>query len=119
MSSRIAHRGPDDFGNFVHETDRVSVQLAHRRLSIIDLSQQGHQPFVRDGLALAYNGEIFNYKSLRSELIGHRGRFSSDSDTEVVLEAWRRWGPDSLRKFRGMFAFAVFEERTGRLLLGP
>jgi len=117
MSTRIAHRGPDDHGSFTYETDQVSVQLAHRRLSIIDLSKQGHQPFVRDGIALAYNGEIFNYKSLRSELVGYGVRFSSDSDTEVVLEAWRRWGPDSLNRFRGMFAFAVFEERTGKLFL--
>jgi len=117
LSSRVAHRGPDDHGTFAYETDQVSAQLAHRRLSIIDLTRQGHQPFVRDGLALAYNGELYNYKSLRSELTASGARFSSDSDTEVVLEAWRRWGPKSLTRFRGMFAFAVFEERSGKLFL--
>jgi asparagine synthase (glutamine-hydrolysing) len=117
MSNRIAHRGPDDAGHFSLETDQVSVQLAHRRLSIIDLTKQGHQPFVRDGLTLVYNGEIYNYKSLRSELAGAGVSFSSDSDTEVVLEAWRRWGPDCLKRFRGMFALAIFDERTKKLYL--
>src|SRR5579862_8121940 len=85
MNDRQAHRGPDDAGVFAHRDERVSVQLAHRRLSIIDLSAGGHQPLVRDGLALTYNGELYNFKELRAELRQHGVGFSSSSDTEVVL----------------------------------
>ena len=119
MIDRMAHRGPDDEGFFNYQRDQVSVQLAHRRLSIIDLSAGGHQPLTVDGLTLCYNGELYNYRALRAELAGLGVRFSTNSDNEVVLEAWRRWGPECLRRFRGMFAFAIFDERTGDLVLGP
>jgi asparagine synthase (glutamine-hydrolysing) len=117
MSDRLAHRGPDDDGLFSFQRGPISVQLAHRRLSIIDLSTGGHQPVSRDGLTLCYNGELYNYRDLRTELMAHGVRFHTSSDTEVVLEAWRYWGPDALPRFRGMFAFAVFDERTGSLVL--
>ncbi|HEX4082312.1 MAG TPA: asparagine synthase (glutamine-hydrolyzing), partial [Acidimicrobiales bacterium] len=117
MSDRLAHRGPDDDGLFSFQRGPISVQLAHRRLSIIDLSTGGHQPVSRDGLTLCYNGELYNYRDLRAELMAHGVRFHTSSDTEVVLEAWRYWGPDALPRFRGMFAFAVFDERTGTLSL--
>ena len=117
MSSRLAHRGPDDAGVFRYRRGEVSCQLAHRRLSIIDLSEGGHQPFTRDGLTLCYNGELYNYAGLRSELASAGVRFRTSSDTEVVLEAWRHWGPAALDRFRGMFAFAVFDERSGSLVL--
>ena len=95
----------------------LAAALAHRRLSIIDLSDAGSQPFVKDGLALSYNGELYNYRELRAKLAGAGVRFRSESDTEVVLEAWRRYGPAALESFRGMFAFALFNERTGSLVL--
>lgn len=117
MSRAIAHRGPDGDGLFCCDDGRVQVQLAHRRLSIIDLTEAASQPFTKDGLTLTYNGELYNYGDLRGELAGCGVRFRSASDTEVVLEAWRRWGPASLRRFRGMFAFAVFDERSGHLAL--
>jgi asparagine synthase (glutamine-hydrolysing) len=117
MSERIAHRGPDASGIWSHEDDRISVHLAHRRLSIIDLSVAADQPFSRHGLTLVYNGELYNYKELRAELVTRGVRFSTASDTEVVLEAWRHWGPQALRKFRGMFAFALADETTGELIL--
>ncbi len=117
LSQRIAHRGPDDHGTYRFGHGQVSCQLAQRRLSIIDLSDGGHQPLVRDGMALTYNGEIYNYRELRHELEAHGVRFRTASDTEVVLEAWRRWGPAALTRLRGMFAFALFDERTGRLVL--
>lgn len=117
MSERLTARGPDDHGVFSYHQGQVSVQLAHRRLSIIDLSTGGHQPLSRDGLTLTYNGELYNYRELRTELVAHGVQFRTSSDTEVVLEAWRRWGPKALPRFRGMFAFAVFDERTGRLSL--
>ena len=117
MTDRIAHRGPDAGGTWSHEDERVSAQLGHRRLSIIDLSTAADQPLSKDGLTLVYNGELYNYQVLRAELIASGVRFRTQSDTEVVLEAWRHWGPDALRRFRGMFAFALLDERTGEIFL--
>jgi asparagine synthase (glutamine-hydrolysing) len=117
MTDRIAHRGPDSTGIWSHEDDRFTVHLGFRRLSIIDLSAAADQPFVKNGLSIIYNGELYNYKSLRAELTSHGVQFRTSSDTEVVLEAWRKWGPGALPRFRGMFAFAVLDERTGELVL--
>ena len=118
MSRCLAHRGPDDDGLYSHTDDRVSVNLAHRRLSIIDLSG-GHQPLVKGPLALCYNGELYNYREIRAELRARGATFTTSSDTEVVLEAWRQWGPDCLRRFRGMFAFALFDQRQRLPVPGP
>ncbi len=117
MTDRIAHRGPDATGTWNHETERVSIQLGHRRLSIIDLSAAADQPLSKDGLTLVYNGELYNYKELKAELVGRGVSFVTTSDTEVVLEAWRHWGPQALRRFRGMFAFALADEKSGDLFL--
>jgi len=117
MTERIAHRGPDADGTWNHEDDRVSIQLGHRRLSIIDLSAAAGQPLSKRGLTLVYNGELYNYKELRAELTSRGVSFVTASDTEVVLEAWRYWGPASLARFRGMFAFALADEKTGELFL--
>jgi asparagine synthase (glutamine-hydrolysing) len=117
MSERIAHRGPDSSGTWSHEGDWGTVHLGFRRLSIIDLSSAADQPLTKHGLTIIYNGELYNYRALRAELSSHGVRFRTQSDTEVVLEAWRRWGPGALERFRGMFAFALFDERTGDLVL--
>src|ERR1700722_13158655 len=117
MTERIAHRGPDANGMWNHEDDRVSIQFGHRRLSIIALSAKAHQPLSKRGLTLVYNGELYNYKQLRAELVSCGASFVTSSDTEVVLEAWRYWGPASLPRFRGMFAFALADEKTGELFL--
>ena len=117
MTDRIAHRGPDAAGRWDHEDDRVAVQLGHRRLSIIDLSAAADQPLTKDGLTLVYNGELYNFQTLRAQLTARGARFVTRSDTEVVLEAWRAWGPGALPKFRGMFAFALFDQRSGELVL--
>jgi asparagine synthase (glutamine-hydrolysing) len=117
MTDRIAHRGPDAAGFWSHEDDRVTVQLGHRRLSIIDLSTAANQPLSKDGLTIVYNGELYNYRTVRAELIVRGVSFLTESDTEVVLEAWRYWGPGALRRFRGMFAFAIADERSGELVL--
>ena len=117
MTERIAHRGPDANGIWNHENDQVSVQLGHRRLSIIDLSAAADQPLSKHGLTLVYNGELYNYKELKAELASRGVSFVTTSDTEVVLEAWRCWGPQALRRFRGMFAFALADETSGDLFL--
>ena len=117
MTDRIAHRGPDAAGTWSHEDERVTVQLGHRRLSIIDLSSAANQPLTKHGLTLIYNGELYNYRELRAELMTRGARFCTSSDTEVVLEAWRAWGAGALPRFRGMFAFALLDEGTGELTL--
>jgi len=121
MAERIAHRGPDAVGvrELIGEGagEGQILHLAHRRLSIIDLSTAADQPFVKDGLHLSYNGEVYNFRDLRRELEASGVRFVTSSDTEVVLEAWRAWGPQSLPKLRGMFAFALYDERAGDLVL--
>jgi asparagine synthase (glutamine-hydrolysing) len=117
MTDRIAHRGPDAAGVWSHEDERVSIHLGHRRLSIIDLSTAADQPLRKGNLSLVYNGELYNFKEIRAELAVSGVTFGTWSDTEVVLEAWRHWGPAALEKFRGMFAFALADTATGELVL--
>ena len=112
MSELIAHLGPDDEGIWVHEREHVG--LGHRRLTIIDPTPAGHQP-MRDaaGRWLTYNGEVYNYLELRDEI---GGGFRTACDTEVVLRAHERWGPGSLDRLRGMFAYALWDEVEQELL---
>jgi asparagine synthase (glutamine-hydrolysing) len=117
MTDRIAHRGPDAGGVWSHENELVSLHLGHRRLSIIDLSAAADQPLIKGNLTLVYNGELYNFKELRAELAASGVTFITQSDTEVVLEAWRNWGPEALKRFRGMFAFALADTATGELVL--
>ncbi|GAB3453093.1 asparagine synthase (glutamine-hydrolyzing) [Actinophytocola sediminis] len=117
LTKTLAHRGPDGAGRYRHRAGTGEVHLGHRRLSIIDLSATGAQPMVADGLALTYNGELYNAPELRAELAAAGVRFRGTSDTEVLLAAWRRWGVECLPRLRGMFAFGVFDERTGELTL--
>src|ERR1051326_8694808 len=105
MSERIPQRRPAAGGCWTHEDARVSIHLGHRRLSIIDLSSAADQPMIKDNLVMVYNGELYNYRELKKELEVRGVRFVTSSDTEVVVEAWRQWGPEALKKFRGMFAF--------------
>lgn len=115
MTDAIAHRGPDGEGQWIEG----NVGLGHRRLAIIDLSPAGHQPMVsaEQRFVLSYNGEIYNFKELRSELeaLGHH--FRSRTDSEVVLNAWAEWGEDCVTRFNGMFAFAIWDKREQSLYL--
>jgi asparagine synthase (glutamine-hydrolysing) len=115
MSGRLAARGPDGEGTWT----RGAVALGHRRLKIIDLSDQGAQPMTdaRGQVTGVFNGCVYNYPELREELRGLGYRFSSTSDTEVVLNAYLEWGTSCVEHFHGMFAFAVVEHRTGRVVL--
>jgi asparagine synthase (glutamine-hydrolysing) len=114
MGELIAHRGPDGTGEFV---DPRGVALAHRRLAIIDLTDAGLQPLASaDGaLQLLHNGEIYNYRELRAELESFGHRFRTATDTEVVLEAYRRWGEDCVQRFNGMWALALWDGERERL----
>lgn len=110
MSSLIAHRGPDGSGQW-HSADS-SVGFVHRRLAIIDLSPGGAQPMHGpNGTVITYNGEIYNYIELRDELSAN-WNFRSTSDTEVILAAYEKWGEDCVLHLRGMFAFAIWDERN-------
>lgn len=115
MTDSLAHRGPDGAGIF---TDG-NVGLGHRRLAIIDLSEAGRQPMsTEDGrLTLTYNGEIYNFRELRRELEAAGHRFRSQTDSEVVLNAFAEWGPKCILRFNGMFAFAVWDRLKKQLFL--
>lgn len=106
-------RGPDDKGVDVYLNGGQTFALGHTRLSIIDLSYAGHQPIVSSDLRfeMVFNGEIYNYRELRSELLGLGCKFHSDSDTEVLLAAWIRWGYDCLNRLEGMFAFVIHDKK--------
>lgn len=142
MSGAVAHRGPDDWGMITLHGDQIehrsmtcpeghtaartreasreqTVVLAHRRLAIIDLSASGHQPMgtVDGRYWITYNGEIYNFRELRSELESVGATFRSTSDTEVLLELYARDGPSCLHRLRGMFAFAVWDEERRELFL--
>ncbi|ABK74291.1 N-acetylglutaminylglutamine amidotransferase [Mycolicibacterium smegmatis] len=116
MAETMSSRGPDAAG--VWSQGRVA--LGHRRLKIIDLTEAGAQPMIDPelGLAVCWNGCIYNYKELRAELSGHGYRFFSHSDTEVLIKAYHHWGDRFVEHLKGMFAFAIAERDTGRVLLG-
>ncbi len=117
MNAAIAHRGPDDAGTAIYPEHRVG--LAHRRLSIIDLSPRGHQPMtdVTGRVSIIYNGELYNYKQLRRELIADGYGFASDSDTEVLLNLYLRDGDKMMSRLNGIYAFAIYDSRDGSLLI--
>lgn len=108
-------RGPDGEGLWVGEEGRLA--LAHRRLSILDLSDAGAQPMERGGLAIVFNGEIYNFRQLRNELRGLGHSFRSGSDTEVLLAMWQQYGVAMLPRLRGMFALALWDAPARRLVL--
>lgn len=113
MAERLAHRGPDGEGTFFSGP----IGLAHRRLAIIDLSDEGRQPMgSEDGsFQIVFNGEIYNYPEIREELSAAGHRFSSATDTEVILHAYEEWGRDCLARFNGMWAFALWDGRRREL----
>jgi asparagine synthase (glutamine-hydrolysing) len=113
----ITHRGPDDAGEWWSHDGRVG--LAHRRLSIIDLSPGGHQPMhdATSVLTIVFNGEIYNFAELREQLIAKGHVFRTRSDTEVILAAYREWGADCLSRLNGMFAFALYDARQQTVFL--
>jgi asparagine synthase (glutamine-hydrolysing) len=118
MADAIAHRGPDDQG-FLEWSSRdrpLRVGLVHRRLTIIDLST-GHQPMASPDQSthIVFNGEIYNFRELRDELVGLGHAFGTQSDTEVILQSYQRWGVDCVQRLRGMFAFAIWDAGRERL----
>src|SRR3954462_4894032 len=115
MTSSMHARGPDAAGVFA----QGAIAFGHRRLSILDLAPSSQQPMVDNelGLGLVFNGCIYNFRELRTELRDKGYRFFSQGDTEVILKAYHAWGKDCVRRFKGMFAFALWERDTGRVTL--
>ncbi|MFW7377413.1 MAG: N-acetylglutaminylglutamine amidotransferase [Oligoflexus sp.] len=115
MLTTMVPRGPDSEGEYYDQ----HVSLGHRRLSIIDLSPRSAQPMHDPdlGLRIVYNGEIYNYRELKQELLKLNYQFRTESDTEVLMKSFHAWGKDCLLKFRGMFAFAIWDEQKGRLFM--
>ena len=113
MRDTMVRGGPDDFGSWGYENDFCRMALGHRRLSIIDISRRGHQPMISDdgNIIISYNGEIYNYKELKSELMALGMKFETNSDTEVVIQAYKKWGIGCLNKFIGMFAILLIDKK--------
>jgi asparagine synthase (glutamine-hydrolysing) len=109
MGNSLKHGGPDDVGLFLDE--KVKLAFGHRRLSIIDLSKNGHQPMADAGQRawITFNGEIYNYPELKEQLLKTGAKFNSGTDTEVILAAYLQWGTSAFQKLRGMFAFALYD----------
>jgi len=136
MNNRQAHRGPDgagyllgwpadgqladvmvrDLSKYGRNGDPdIRIALGHRRLAILDLTDRGIQPMTAEGAAIIFNGEIYNHRELRTELESAGRQFTTRTDTEVLLQAYLRWGEDCLERIQGMFAFAIWDRRSGRL----
>jgi asparagine synthase (glutamine-hydrolysing) len=119
MTLALRHRGPDDGGIHMIRHSDIEIGLGHRRLSIIDLSESGHQPMTNeDGtLWITYNGEIYNFREIKDELIRYGHVFSSDTDTEVIIHGYEQYGIEILKKINGMFAFGLWDDRKRQLFL--
>jgi asparagine synthase (glutamine-hydrolysing) len=119
MTDSLAHRGPDARGELEMDLPTGGrIGLGHRRLSIIDLSEDANQPMTRGTMHIVYNGEIYNYREIKSELEKLGIDFKTESDTEVILAAVARWGiEEAVSRFNGMFAFAIYDEATSELVL--
>lgn len=112
MGRKLGHRGPDSSGVFWLESDDFQLGFAHQRLSIIDVSKDGHQPMHHsNGLfTIVFNGEIYNYEEVRKILQSKGIRFKTNSDTEVILHAWSEWGKNCINRLNGMFAFVIYDK---------
>src|SRR3974377_555025 len=117
FTDSLAHRGPDGSGYYID--DSANIGLGHRRLSILDLSENGSQPmsYGNERYWISYNGEVFNFIELRKELVQKGFSFKSNSDTEISLAAYSCWGKDCLLKFNGMWALAVWDKQEQTLFL--
>lgn len=116
MSDPLSHRGPDGEGTFFSEHSNFQVGLAHKRLAILDLTDCGSQPMQFEKLFITFNGEIYNFKEIRLELLSAGCAFKSNSDTEVILQAYHMWGESCVNRFIGMFAFVIYDSEKQELI---
>ena len=117
MTDVLSHRGPDDAGYRLFNEDSYQIGLGHRRLSILDLSANGHQPMRFGHLHLIFNGEIYNFREVQKTLIAQGYTFDSETDTEVILKSFHCWGTQCVHQFIGMFAFVLYDESAHQLYL--
>ncbi len=119
MGEALRHRGPDDEGEMVSNSEEMSIGLGHKRLSIIDLSSAGRQPMANEdeSIWITFNGEIYNFREFRRELEGKGHRFKSNSDTEVIIHLYEEMGIKCIERLRGMFAFALWDNNKRTLFL--
>tara|TARA_B100000989_G_C19532516_1_gene470900 strand:+ start:588 stop:2492 length:1905 start_codon:yes stop_codon:yes gene_type:complete len=115
MVSAQNHRGPDDNGSLIFKKENFVVGLGHTRLSILDLTKLGKQPMKFENLSIVYNGEIYNFKEIKKELVLLGHSFFSDSDTEVILHSFKEWGIKCVEKFIGMFVFLIFDRLNNKI----
>lgn len=115
MTDILVHRGPDSSGKYIEN----NIGFGHRRLSILDLSCAGTQPMVsHDGnYIITFNGEIYNYLEIKEELIAEGSVFFNNTDTEVILESYKRWKEDCVNKFNGMWAFAIYDRKRSSVFM--
>ena len=109
MVSRLAHRGPDDEGGIIYQVQNKDVGLGQSRLSIIDLSIAGHQPMEYNDYSIVYNGEIYNFQTIKINLVKLGYEFRTTSDTEVICAAYLEYGENCVSHFNGMFAFVIYD----------
>lgn len=117
MTNALSHRGPDAEGYFFEENKKASIGLGHRRLSILDLSKNGNQPLHFNSNIIIYNGEIYNFLEIKEELKKLNYTFDSNSDTEVILRAYDKWGIDCINKFIGMFVIIIYDKKKEKVFL--
>jgi len=117
MTDALIHRGPDSSGYSFFEYETYQVGLGHRRLSILDLSSHGHQPMSFENLDIVFNGEIYNFKEIKKELLELGYSFYSNSDTEVILKSYYQWGIKAVDRFNGMFAITIYDKKENKLIL--
>ncbi|MNK33129.1 Asparagine synthetase [glutamine-hydrolyzing] 1 [compost metagenome] len=117
MTHSLEHRGPDGFGTFIQGTSGYKIGLGHRRLSILELSELGKQPMNWNQFTIVFNGEIYNFQEIKSELEKAGHTFISESDTEMILHAYSEWGAKCLDRFIGMFAFVIFDSQKEEVFI--
>ena len=117
MVASLNHRGPDDHGAEIYTRGNAQIGFGHARLSIIDLSKAGHQPMNFEDYTIILNGEIYNYKEIRTFLISEGYSFTSQSDTEVILKSYIHWGQDCVDRFIGMFVFIIYDRKKNQIHL--
>lgn len=117
MIAPLNHRGPDGEGTLLLENSEAVIGFGHKRLSIIDLSNNGKQPMSLDHLYITFNGEIYNYKEIKIELLELGHQFRGESDTEMILHAYKQWGINAVDKFIGMFAIVLYDDLNKEILI--
>ncbi len=117
MTDALLHRGPDDAGYEIYDQSVCSIGFGQRRLSILDLSPLGHQPMHFENVIVNYNGEIYNFREIRKELVNYGYSFVSESDTEVLMKGYHCWGLEVLQHLTGMFAISIYDKNLEKLFL--